>query len=159
MCISTGNNDSIFFLGVTPPLNLFASKYYCNSLSFQLLSNHTTEFYETFLDNKDIHVLWRCAYRQEVTINYFCELHPFEFICFNILLQQFVIATPLKPFWDNKDILCRCAYWQEITIQFFSTSYAPLNLFASIYFCNSLSSQLLWNHTTEFHETLKIIRT
>ena len=57
------------------------------------------------------------------------ELRPFELICPNILLQQFVIATPLKPhnriswnFVDNKDIIhvhvCRCAYQQEIIIYY-----------------------------------------
>ncbi|VDI16436.1 Hypothetical predicted protein, partial [Mytilus galloprovincialis] len=46
-----------------------------------------------------------------------------------------------------------CAYRREIAIQFFSRSYALLNLFTLMYYCNSLSSQLLSNHTTEFHET------
>ena len=116
-------------------------------LSSQLLSNHTTEFHETFSDNKDI--LCSCAYRREIAIQFFFqELRPFELIYFNVLLQQFVIATPLKPhnrisrnFVDNKDILCSCAYRREITVEFFSRSNAPLNLFASMYFCNSLSSR------------------
>ena len=64
-------------------------------LSSQLLSNHPTKFHETFLDNKDI--LCRFAYRQEITIQFFFqELPPFELIYFIVLLQQFVIATPLK---------------------------------------------------------------
>ena len=84
-----------FFSRSYAPLNLFASMYYCNSLSSQLLSNHTTEFHETLQIIRtyyvDVHI------NRKLRFNFFLqELCPFELICFNVLLQQFVISTPLK---------------------------------------------------------------
>ena len=58
-----------FFPRSYAPLNLFTSMFYCNSLLWQLLSNHTTEFHETFSVNKDI--LCSCAYRREIAIQFF----------------------------------------------------------------------------------------
>ena len=88
----------------------------------------------------------------------------------------FLSLYPMKPLnrisWNFvviKDIMCRWAYPQEILIRFFSQSFALFELrnlanmkdttetvcqpvSQSVLFF--LSSQLLWNRSTEFPETL-----
>ena len=122
----------------------------------------------------------RRAYPQEILIQFsfwkfkfnffFSESCPFLNLeiwpKWNILLKQFVSATPLKPLnrisWNLvvvKDIPCRCAYLQEILIQFFfSRSYGLFELRSLGWIKDtaqhSLLAQLLWNCSTEFRETL-----
>ena len=60
-----------------------------------------------------------------------------------------------------KDIMCRCAYSQEIFIQFFFLDWVmPFLNFIKFgknerYYWNSLSTQLLWNHSLidQYHLT------
>ena len=171
MCISTGNFDSIFFLGITSYLNLeiwpkwkILLKQFVSSTPLKLLNR----IYWNFVVMKD--TMCRCAYPQEILIPFFSsELRSFWTSKFDenerYYLTQFVSTTPLKQLNKisrnvvvMKDIMCRCAYPQDILIQFFFweqclfwTSKFDEN---ERYYWNSWSAQLHWNRSTEFPETL-----
>ena len=114
-------------------------------------------------------IMWRCAYPQENLIQFFSQSYAFLnseiWLKWNILLKQFVSATPLKPLniitWNFvviKDIMCRCPYPQEILMQFLFRVYWTFWTWKfgpnDKYYWNSLSAQLLLNRSTEILETL-----
>ena len=86
MCIATENVDSILFTrsnAIFELRNLAKMKDTTrNSLSAQLLWNHSTELPENGVVMKDI--ICRCAYPQEILIKFFSsELRPFWTSKFN----------------------------------------------------------------------------
>ena len=123
MCISTGNFDSIFFLGFTHFLN--------NRISWN------------FVIMKDI--MCRCANPQEILIPFFfSDLRPFWnfeiWRKWNILLKHLVSTTQLKPLnriaWNfvvMKDIMCKYAFLQEMLIwSFWGEIYIPFFLWLPV---------------------------
>ena len=126
MCISTGNFDSIYFLGVTSFLNLeiwpkwklllkqfVVRQSVCQSVSQSVSQSVNPVFLVSaaplkllnrislnFVAMKDI--MCRCAYPQQILIPFFfSELRPFlnfeNWQKWKILLKQLVSTTPLKP--------------------------------------------------------------
>ena len=124
MCISTGNFDSIFFLGVTPFLNLeirpkwkILLKQSVSATPLKPLNRISWNFVVV----KDIP--YRCAYPQEILIQFFfSELHPFWTWKFGqserYYSKQFVSATPLKPLYRMS---CNCVVMKDIMGRFIST--------------------------------------
>ena len=172
MRISTGNFDSILFLGVTPFLNLeiwpkwkILLKQFVSATLLKTLNRINISW--NFVVVTDIPCT--CAYPQEILINFFLGVTPFFYWDiwqkWKILLKQVVRATPLKLLnrisWNvvvMKDIMCGCAYPQEILIQFFSGRNAlfVLTNLTKIKDAtqNSSSAHLHWDGSTEFRETL-----
>ena len=138
MCISTGNFDSTFFLGVSPFLNLeiWPKWYYSTQFVSATPLKSLNRITWNFVVMKDI--MCTCAYPQEILIQFFfLGVTPFLNLeiwrKLKILLKQLVSATPLKPLyriaWNfvvMKDIMCRYAFLQEKLIwSFWGAIYIP----------------------------------
>ena len=125
------------FLGVTKcmPLWTYLLQYTTASLSSHLLSNRTIEFYETFLD-KDI--LFRYTYffsRSYTPLNLFTLMYYCN--SFHRSSSQTTQQNFMKPFQIIRTYYVVVHIDGKLRFNFISRSYAPLNLFASMYYCNS----------------------
>ena len=126
MRISTGNFDSIFFLGVTPFLNLEIGqneRYYSTQFVRVTPLKPLNRISWNFVVMKDI--MCRCAYPQEILIPlFFSELRPFWTSKFDENERYYWNSWSAQLHWNRstelhwnfvvmKDIMCRCAFYRK----------------------------------------------